>query len=323
MRYTKLGSTSIDISVIGLGTWAIGGWWWGGTNKRRAVETIHAAVDLGINLIDTAPAYGKGLSEEIVGQAIKSMRDKVVIATKCGLRWDDKKGEYFFDYNPGEPVYRYLGKESIEKELDDSLRRLGTDYIDLYQSHWQDPTTPISETMETFLKLKEKGKIRAIGISNASLNDIKQYLENGIIDSDQEEYNLLNKKVEDEILPWCRENNITFLSYGSLDKGLLSGKMSPDRKLVGDDQRAKDPKFQPDNIDKINNLLKKYLEPIADKNNAKINHIPIAWLIKNKNVVALCGARSIEHVTKNTVAADIELDQDDCEKINAFIREYR
>ncbi|MBM3712895.1 MAG: aldo/keto reductase, partial [Actinobacteria bacterium] len=179
MKFIKLGGADIEVSVVAFGAWAIGGLWWGGTDEKNSIEAIKASLENGINFIDTAPAYGKGLSEEYVAKAIKGRRDSVVIATKCGLRWDLNKGLYFFDYPSGEQVYRFLGKESIEYELDLSLKRLKTDYIDLYQIHWQDPTTPISETMEMLLRLKDKGKIRAIGVSNASFEQIKEYLKYG------------------------------------------------------------------------------------------------------------------------------------------------
>lgn len=218
MRYVKLGSSQIEVSVIGLGTFAMGGKWWGGEDKKDSVEAIRASIDSGINFIDTAPIYGQGLAEELIAKALKGRRDKVVIATKCGLRWDLKKGFYSFDYAPGVPVYQYLGKESVEYELDQSLKRLGTDYIDLYQSHWQDQTTPISETMEAFQKLKDKGKIRAIGVSNVSLEQIKEYAKYGIIDSDQENYNVIDVGIESDLLPWCEKNNVSMLAYRVMAK---------------------------------------------------------------------------------------------------------
>src|SRR4030042_4259858 len=154
MRYVKLGSTTIEVSVVAFGAWAIGGSWWGGTDEKASIEAIQASLDSGINFIDTAPSYGRGLSEELISKAIKGRRGKVVLATKCGIRWDLKKGTFFFNYATGQPGYRYLGKESIQHEIEESLRRLDTAYIDLYQTHWQDPTTPIGETMEKLIELK-------------------------------------------------------------------------------------------------------------------------------------------------------------------------
>mgnify|MGYP005812061173 CR=1 FL=1 len=178
MLTRPIGSSGIKASVVGLGTWAIGGWMWGGTEEKQSVEAIQHSIDEGISLIDTAPAYGQGLSETIVGKAIEGRRDKVVLATKCGLVWHTQKGNHFFDYD-GKPVHRYLGKESIIHELEQSLTRLKTDYIDLYITHWQDPTTPVQETMEALETLKSQGKIRAIGASNVSADNLKAYLAAG------------------------------------------------------------------------------------------------------------------------------------------------
>ncbi|HJX01539.1 MAG TPA: aldo/keto reductase [Candidatus Humimicrobiaceae bacterium] len=322
MRYVKLGNSQIEVSVIGLGAWAIGGKWWGGTNEKDSIEAIQASIDSGVNFIDTAPAYGQGLSEGLIEKALRGRRDKVVIATKCGLRWDLKKGLYFFDYAPGVPMYRYLGRESLEYELDQSLKRLGTDYIDLYQSHWQDPTTPISETMETFLKMKEKGKIRAIGVSNATLDEIKEYARYGIIDSDQEKYSAIDRGVESELLPWCEKNNVSMLAYSSMEKGLLTGKISPDRKFKSGDSRLDDPRYSAENIKKVNKLLKNHLETVAEKYNASYGHIVTAWLLKSPKVIALCGARNKNQAIENARAGNIELDGDDLKKVDDFIKEY-
>ncbi|MEC9468135.1 MAG: aldo/keto reductase, partial [Pseudomonadota bacterium] len=156
MLTREIGRSGIEASAIGLGTWAIGGWMWGGTDEAKSISAIQASIDEGISLIDTAPAYGQGLSEEIVGKAIAGRREKVVLATKCGLVWHTQKGNHFFDYD-GKPVHRYLGKDAIVHEVEQSLKRLGTDHIDHYITHWQDPTTPIAETMEALETLKTQG----------------------------------------------------------------------------------------------------------------------------------------------------------------------
>jgi methylglyoxal reductase len=322
MRYVRLGSSQIEVSVIALGTWAIGGKWWGGTDEKKSIEAIQTSINMGINFIDTAPAYGQGLSERLIKKAIKRRRDKVVIATKCGLRWDLNKGFYFFEYEPGVPMYRYLGRESMEYELDQSLKRLGTDYIDLYQSHWQDPTTPISETMELFMRMKEKGKIRAIGVSNATLDELKEYSEHGIIDSDQEKYSVIDRGVESDILPWCEKNGVSMLAYSSMSKGLLTGKIPPDRKFKSGDSRLDDPRYSAENIEKTNKLLEKHLNSVARKHNASYGHIAVAWLTKNPKVIALCGARDKKQAAENVLAGDMELDKDDTEKVEAFVKEY-
>ncbi len=223
MRFVKLGSTDMKVSVVAFGAWAVGGHWWGGNDEKDSIEAIQSSIEAGINFIDTAPAYGLGLSEEIVAKAIKGKRESLFIATKCGLRWNLKKGMYFFDYDPGVPMYRYLGKESLEEELDNSLKRLNTDYIDLYQTHWQDPTTPIDQTMEFLMQVKKKGKIRAIGVSNVDSQQIKAYAENGVLDSDQEKYSPLDLEVQAELLPWCEKNNVSMLAYSPTSKALLTG----------------------------------------------------------------------------------------------------
>jgi methylglyoxal reductase len=321
VRYVKLGSTDMKVSVVAFGAWAAGGHWWGGNDEKDSIEAIQASIDAGVNFIDTAPAYGQGLSEEIVAKAVKGKRESVFIATKCGLRWNLKKGVYFFDYDPGVPIYRYLGKESLEEELDNSLKRLNTDYIDLYQTHWQDPTTPIGQTMEFLMEAKHKGKIRAIGVSNANLQQIKEYRANGVLDADQEKYSLIDLEVQEELLPWCEKNNVSMLAYSPAAKGLLTGKLTPQRKFSEGDLRNGDHEYSPENIFRINALTDKYLKPVAQKHNAEIGNIAIAWLIGNPSVIALCGARNKKQALENAAAGDILIDGDDKAKVESFIKE--
>ena len=235
MKTRELGSSGIHASVIGLGTFGIGGWFWGGTDEKKSIEAIHASIDGGINLLDTAPMYGYGLSEEIVGKAIKGRRNQVVLATKVGLVWDNDQGEFFTyadDKGPSDKpakysVYKNLRPESIQTEVENSLRRLQTDYIDLYQTHWQDATTPIETTMEKLLKLKDQGKIRAIGVSNITVKHLNEY---GDISSVQEKFSLIDRKIaENGIVDYCVDHNIAILSYFTIEQGLLTGNMSPDR----------------------------------------------------------------------------------------------
>ena len=232
MLYRKLGLSGIDVSAVGFGAWAIGGWMWGGADENQAVEAIHAALDHGVTLIDTAPIYGFGRSEEIVGRAIRGRRDKVVLATKCGMVWDREEGEFFFHANqegvtmrPSEKkIYKCLRPESIREELERSLKRLGTDHVDLYQTHWQEKTTPIADTMATLVKLKEEGKIRAIGVCNATLMQLAEY---GSLDSDQEKYSLLDREIEQNgSLAYCRRQGIGVLPYSPLANGLSDGQDS-------------------------------------------------------------------------------------------------
>src|SRR5256885_1443084 len=234
METTKISGTTLEISRIGLGTWAIGGWMWGGTDERESIATIHAAIERGVTLIDTAPAYGFGRSEEIVGRAIDSrLRPHVAIATKVGLFWKNGK------------VFRNASKERIRQEVEDSLRRLRTDYIDIYQVHWPDPLVPIEETAEAMRALYDLGKIRAIGVSNFSVEQMERFRRVAPLHVLQPPYNLFERAIEAEILPYCRVNNIATFGYGALCRGLLSGRMTADTTFKGDDLRHSDPKFQP------------------------------------------------------------------------------
>src|SRR5258706_3469066 len=227
--------TSLQVSRVALGTWAMGGWMWGGTDERDSIATIRAALDRGINLIDTAPAYGFGLSEEIVGKAVaaKGLRSRAVIATKVGLDWRDGK------------VYRNATRGRIMQEIDQSLRRLRTDYIDIYQVHWPDPLVPIEETAEAMRTLYDQGKIRAIGVSNFSVAQMERFRQVAPLHVLQPPYNLFERAIEADVLPYCRTNNIATLGYGALCRGLLSGRMRADTTFEGDDLRRIDPKFQP------------------------------------------------------------------------------
>ena len=319
MHYIKLGKTDLEVSVIGFGAWAIGGWMWGGTNESESIKAINAAIDMGINLIDTAPAYGKGLSEEIVGKAIKGKRDKLIIATKCGIVWHLDKGEFFFNYESGEKVYKFLGPKSIRYEIEQSLSRLGTDYIDLYQTHWQDKTTLIEDTMETLMDLKKEGKIRSIGASNANLKELEQYNQVGQLDVDQEKYNLIDNEIEQEILPWCKSNRVTMLAYSSLAQGLLTGKITHGREFKGDDLRKGDTRFSIENREKINSVLIDEFKPLVKKYGFSLAQLSVAALISQDSVVALCGIRNEKQAEENAKAGDYLIEKSDIIKIRNAI----
>ena len=319
MRYIKLGSTDIKVSVVCFGSWAIGGWLWGGTDINESIKAIEAGIENGINFIDTAPAYGKGLSEEIIGEALKKQkRENVVIASKCGMVWHLKKNQFWYKYDDDTDLYRNLTKESIKYELEASLKRLGTDYIDLYQTHIQDYDTPISETMETLLSLKKEGKIRAIGVSNATIADIKYYSQYGFVDSDQEKYSLLDLDPEKEILPWCNEHGTTFLAYSPLSQGLLTGKLDPERKFQNDDIRIGNPRFSKENIEKVNNILNLKLKNFAAQKGISIENLAISWVTSHKKTVALCGARNAMQAEENSKAGDIILNESEMETIKSY-----
>jgi methylglyoxal reductase len=317
----EIGRSGILASAVGLGTWAIGGWMWGGADEATSVKAIEVSIDEGISLIDTAPAYGLGRSEELVGQAIKGKRDRVVIATKCGLNWHHGKGNHFFDEG-GKPVHRYLGKDGIIYEVEESLKRLGTDYIDLYITHWQDPTTPIAETMEALATLKQQGKIRAIGASNASPEHVKAYREAGQLDAVQEKYSMLDRELENDIVPLTRVNNVAILSYSSLALGLLTGKISASRIFEGDDQRVHNPRFSAENRRKVEGFAKS-LTGLVAKYDASVAQLVIAWTLAQPGITfALCGARDPEHARDNAKAGTISLTKDDLADIDAARTEH-
>lgn len=316
MLTRPIGASGIEASAIGLGTWAIGGWMWGGTDETRSIAAIQASIDEGVSLIDTAPAYGQGVAEEIVGKAIKGRRDKVVLATKCGLVWHTQQGNPFFDYD-GKPVHRYLGKDAIVYEVEQSLKRLGTDYIDHYITHWQDPTTPIAETMEALETLKTQGKIRSIGASNTSAADITAYVAAGQLDAIQEEYSMVKRDIETTLLPVAMAANVSALSYSSLALGLLSGKMGPDRRFEGDDQRKDNPRFSAANRQKIAALMEQ-ISPVAETHNATLAQTVIAWTLQQPGIsFSLCGARSPEQARENAAAGRLRLSEQDLTTIGA------
>lgn len=304
--------------MIGFGAWAIGGWLWGGTDRRQAVRAIQAAVDAGVNLIDTAPVYGMGLSEEIVGEAIRGRRERVVLATKCGLVWHTQQGRLFF-HQDGKPVHRFLGADSIRYEVEQSLRRLGVETIDLYQTHWQDSTTPIEETMSVLLDLKREGKIRAIGVSNATVEEIERYRRLGPVDSDQEKYSLLDRDHERDLIPYCREHGIAFLAYSPLAYGLLTGKLSPEREFSGDDLRRNNPRFSAENRRRVNAMLER-IRPLAQARGLAISQLVLAWTVAQPGVThALVGARNPEQALENAGAGDVVLSEQEQAEIAAAV----
>ena len=298
---------------------------WGGADEGQAVDAIHAALDRGVTLIDTAPIYGFGRSEEIVGRAIRGRRDSVVLATKCGMVWDREQGDFFFHTNdegvtlrPSEKkVYKCLRPDSIRDEIQASLRRLGTDHIDLYQTHWQDSTTPIADTMAALTRLRDEGKIRAIGVCNANLAQLQAY---GPIDSDQEKYSMLDREIETNgMLAHCREQRITVLAYSPLANGLLTGKIRPDRQFGPGDLRRGNRRFTAANIERTNAMLQK-LEPVARRHHASIAQLVIAWTFSQPGLTcALCGARDAAQATENAAAGDIRLSADELDAMGAIL----
>ncbi|RSC31210.1 aldo/keto reductase [Agrobacterium sp. FDAARGOS_525] len=316
-----IGKSGINASAVGLGTWAIGGWMWCGTDERQSIAAIQASIDAGISLIDTAPAYGMGLAETIVGKAIAGRRDKVVLVTKCGLVWHVNEGAYFF-HQDGKPVHRYLGAASIRYEVEESLKRLGTDYIDHYVTHWQDATTPIAETVGALVRLKEEGKIRSIGASNVSQADLEAYIATGALDAIQEEYSMVKRDIETTLLPVCRENAVSVLSYSSLALGLLSGKVGPERVFAEDDQRHGNPRFSQANREKIARLIG-VLKPVAAAHFASVAQVVIAWTIAQPGITfSLCGARDPAQAVENAAAARLRLTESELALISTGVAEH-
>jgi len=332
MLQRKLGKTDIEASVVAFGAWAIGGWMWGGCEEQGAIRAIQESLDQGVNFIDTAPMYGYGRSEEIISKVIKGKRDHIVLATKCGLRWNltEPKGVLHFHGDdlgmvkgPAEgkyQVYKYLHPDTIQYELEQSLQRLGTDYLDLYQTHWQDESTPIEVTMACLQKLKDQGKIRAIGVSNANLDHLQCY---GLIDCDQERYSMLDRRMEEDgCLDHCRENNISVLAYSPLVHGLLTGKITPQRKFNPGDLRNNNPRFSPENINRVNTMLAEF-KSIAEAHQATISQLVIAWTIRQPGVThVLCGARNEIQALDNARAGELPLTDEQIQRINEIIRKY-
>lgn len=314
----EIGRSGVKASAIGLGTWAIGGWMWGGTDESESIDAIQASLDSGVSLIDTAPAYGLGRAEEIVGKALQGRREKAVIATKCGLVWHTREGRHFFDQD-GKPVHRYLGRDSIMHEVNESLRRLQTDYIDLYITHWQDATTPVEETMRALEDLRTAGKIRAIGASNVSGADLDAYVSVGGLDAIQERYSMLDREIEQELLPVTHRNGIATLSYSSLALGLLSGTIGAGRVFAGDDQRKDNPRFSIANREKVASFSRD-IKAIADAHNGSIAQIVIAWTLAQPGITfALCGARNRTQALDNARAGTITLSTEELAVIDGAI----
>jgi len=328
MEYRQIGETDLKCSAITFGAWAIGGWKWGGTDRNEAVKAIKAAYAEGVTSIDTAPAYGQGLSEEIIAEALEEIpRDKVQILTKFGLRWDIKKGVLFFksktlggsDFE----MYKFASKESILKECEDSLRRLKTDYIDLYQIHWHDVTTPISETMETLLRLKEQGKIREIGVCNYNVEWMKEAEQTITLASNQVSYSMIMRDIEKDIVPYCIENKKSVIAYSPLQRGVLTGKLKPGHVFSEGDHRQDLSHYTDENIKRTNLMLDK-LRPLAQSKGVTLAQLVLRWTIDQPGItIALAGARNVEQAIQNAKAVEIQLLKEEIEFINTQIETFQ
>jgi aryl-alcohol dehydrogenase-like predicted oxidoreductase len=293
-------------SRIALGTWAIGGWMWGGPDDQAAIRTIHAALDTGINLIDTAPVYGFGHSEDVIGAALEGRRDQAIIATKVGLAWE------------GEKVFRDCRAARVEQEIEESLRRLRTDYIDLYQVHWPDPKTPIEETARALEKLLAAGKVLALGVSNFSPAQMEEFAKFAPLVSVQPPYNLFEREIEAEILPWIKAHGAVALAYGPLCRGLLAGKMDAQTRFTGDDLRKVDPKFQPPRFAHYLAAVED-LRAIAQRHGKSMLALAVRWVLDQGPTIALWGARKPEQISGVDEAFGWTLPPEELAEIDAIL----
>lgn len=319
MQSRQLGKSDVKVSPIILGTWAIGGWMWGGTDEQESIEAIQAGIENGITTIDTAPAYGMGLSEEIVGKAIKGKREKVVIATKCGLRWDENDKTIHspnrdFRKNPVD-IRKDLSPKSIVYECEQSLKRMNIDVIDIFQIHWPDPATPIEESWNAIAQLKKQGKVRAIGVSNFSLDLLKAAHAVHPVDSIQPPYSLIRRGIEKDILPYAQSNQISVIVYSSMERGLLTGKYKPNTHFPAGDHRSDKKTFSPDYLRRMQEALSE-IKPIAEKHLVTISQVVINCTIYRPGITAaLVGARNAHQAEENALAAKLALSEQEREFI--------
>lgn len=324
MEYRAIGNSNLNVSVITFGAWAAGGWMWGSTDRKEAIQAIRAAYEMGVTSIDTAPVYGQGTSEEIVAEAIRDLpRDRVQILTKFGLRWDLAAGDFHFhsQNNAGEPIdiYKYAGKESVIYECEQSLKRLGTDYIDLYQIHWPDSTTPIDETFEALGRLVEAGKVRHVGVCNYDPEQMAEAEKSIALVSNQIPFSMVNRGVEERTVPYCIEHGKSVLAYSPLQRGLLSGKIRDGHIFQPGDHRQNLPHFQPDFVKKTNAFLDQ-LRPMAADKGATLSQLVLRWTIERPGItVALVGARNAEQAVQNAQAMQVELTREEIDWISDLV----
>ncbi len=314
MDRIRFGETGPSVSVLVLGTWVTGGWAWGGAEEEDSLKAIRRALELGINIIDTAPVYGFGLSEEIVGKALKDWgrRPEIAVATKCGLEWDDQ--------------HRYIRRNSrperVRREIDDSLRRLGVDCVDLYQIHWPDLKTPFADTMGTLRELQREGKIRYIGVSNFSREQIEECRKHGPVHSLQPPYNLFERGAEAELLPYCKENGVATLVYGGLCRGILTGKFSGNEKFPPGDLRRGDPKFKPDRFRQYTRAVDA-LKKIASRYGKTPAQFALRWALQQPGVTTvIAGARTQQQMEENAGVSGWEISASDMDEVEAIIKKF-
>jgi aryl-alcohol dehydrogenase-like predicted oxidoreductase len=310
METIKMHNVTPEATRIGIGTWAIGGWMWGGTDEKESIKTLRSALDKGLNLIDTAPVYGFGTSEKIVGKALKEHgnRENIILVTKVGLDWNNKG------------PFRNSSKERIQKEIDDSLKRLDTDYIDVYMIHWPDHKVSFEETAEAMQKLMDEGKIKSIAVSNYSPEQMDQFRKVAPIHVCEPPYNMFEREIEEDVLPYCRAEDIKTLTYGALCRGLLSGKMSSDRKFEGDDLRKMDPKFKSGRFKQYLDAARQ-LDQFARENYGKnVRDLAVRWILDKGASIALWGLRKPSQLEGIDDVFDWKLEQDAMNEIDKILQ---
>lgn len=327
MELRKLGQSEVKVTPMAFGAWAIGGWMWGGAEESAAIRAIKAAFNAGITTIDTAPVYGFGKSEELVGQAMQGIpRDQYQILTKFGMNWKTEQGEYYFDTvdNDGNPfrMFKWAAKEKIIQECEDSLQRLKTDYIDLYQIHWPDATTPISETFEAVQRLIEQGKVRAAGVCNYQAAQVAEALNTIQLASNQVPYSMVNRHIEKEIVPQALQNEIGIIAYSPLQRGLLTGKIKPGHHFNDGDTRAGNVYYTPENITRTQALLQE-IKPIAEEHQVTLAQLVINWTMQQPAVACvLVGARDENQVNDNAKALNFTLSPAERDAITAAADQF-
>jgi aryl-alcohol dehydrogenase-like predicted oxidoreductase len=313
MQTRKLGNTELELTTVGLGTWAMGGPWqfgWGPQDDDEAIAAILKALDMGINWIDTAPAYGLGHSEELIGQALRRTGARPLIATKCGILWNERKEKV-----------TCLKRQSIRKECHDSLRRLGIDVIDLYQMHWPDPDEDVEEAWEEMVRLKERGKVRYLGVSNFAVEHLDRVRRIHEPVSLQPPYSMLHREAEEELLGYCAANNIGVVAYSPMQRGLLTGKFSPERlaALAPDDHRRKNPDFLEPQFSATMELVEE-LKVIAGRNGRTCAQLAISWVLRRSEVTAaIVGARRPAQIEETAPAGDWNLSEEDIKEIEKLL----
>jgi aryl-alcohol dehydrogenase-like predicted oxidoreductase len=312
MQTTRIPGTDLRVSRIALGTWAIGGWMWGGTDERRSIETIHAAIDRGVTLIDTAPVYGFGTSEAIVGKALAEhdAADGVHLSTKVGLEWDDDGG-----------VFRNASRDRIQREIDDSLKRLGRERIDVYHVHWPDPTRPIEETADAMRRLVDQDLVAAVGVSNFTPDQMDRFRDHCPIHVCQPPYNIFERGIESAVKPYCERNPIALMTYGALCRGLLTGKMTADATFEGDDLRNNDPKFAEPRYSQYLRAAERLETYARDRYGRSLIDFSVRWLLEMGVPIAIWGGRKPEQMAPIDGMFDWTLDGAGMSAVDSILAE--